>query len=61
MRSVYGWPTLQYQAWARGTLPVAGGVKRTVVLYTNHVLEFWFDDERYFGRDLYVYRRVPLV
>lgn len=32
-----------------------------MVLYTDHVLEFWVDDERYFGGDFYAFRRAPLV
>ncbi|KAL9005709.1 MAG: hypothetical protein Q9188_001522 [Gyalolechia gomerana] len=56
-----GFIGLQYQAWARGTLTVDGDKERTVVLYTDHVLEFWVDDEHHFGGDFYAYRKAPLV
>lgn len=58
---MYGWAALQYQAWARGSLFVTGSIERTVVLYTDHILEFWIDDEHYFGGDLYALRKAPLV
>ncbi|KAL8806998.1 MAG: hypothetical protein Q9182_000979 [Xanthomendoza sp. 2 TL-2023] len=61
LQSVYGWAALQYQAWARGKIQVDGDMKRTVILYTDQVLEFWVDDEYYFGGDFYAYRRAPLV
>ncbi|KAL8838025.1 MAG: hypothetical protein Q9170_002306 [Blastenia crenularia] len=61
LKAVYGWAALQYQAWARGTMVVHGEGKRTVVLYTDQVLEFWVDDEHYFGGDLYAYRKAPLI
>lgn len=61
LRGVYGWAALQYQAWARGSLIVAGDRERTVVLYTDFILEFWVDDQHYFGGDFYAYRKAPLV
>lgn len=61
LKSVYGWAALQYQGWTRGSLMVHGNKGRKVVLYTDNILEFWVDDERYFGGDFYSYRRAPLV
>ncbi|KAL8943787.1 MAG: hypothetical protein Q9211_000870 [Gyalolechia sp. 1 TL-2023] len=61
LKAAYGWAGLQYQAWARGTLTVGGDRERTVVLYTDQVLEFWLDDEHHFGGDFYAYRKAPLV
>jgi len=61
LQSIYGWAALQYQAWARGILVVEGNTPRSVVLYTENVLEFWVDSEPFFGGDLYAYRRAPLV
>lgn len=61
LTAVYGWAGLQYQAWTRGTLTVAGDKGRTLILYTDQVLEFWVDDERHFGGDFYGFRRAPLV
>lgn len=59
LQSVYGWPALQYQAWARGSLAVQRA--QTIVLYTDGVLEFWVDDKSYFGGDFYGYHNAPLV
>ncbi len=61
LQQVYGWAALQYQAWARGEIVVTGQEPRTVVLYTDHLLEYWVDDEPYFGGDYYAYRRAPPV
>ncbi|CAO1602326.1 hypothetical protein XANCAGTX0491_005944 [Xanthoria calcicola] len=61
LQSVYGWAALQYQGWARGKITVEGNQQRTVVFYTDQVLEFWIDDEHHFGGDFYGYRRAPLV
>ena len=59
LQSVYGWAALQYQAWARVYLTLSS--KSTILLYTDNVLEFWVDDDHYFGGDYYAYRRAPLV
>ncbi|KAL8712818.1 MAG: hypothetical protein Q9220_003026 [cf. Caloplaca sp. 1 TL-2023] len=61
LQSVYGWAALQYQAWARDVITVHGEVAQTVTLYTDQVLEFWIDDDPYFGGDFYAFRRAPLV
>ena len=61
LQSVYGWAALQWQAWARGHLYIHGTEPETILLYTDHVLEFWLDDQHYFGGDFYAYRRAPLV
>ena len=61
LQSVYGWAALQYQAWARGHLKIAANSTQSILLYTDNILEFWVDDEHYFGGDFYAYRRAPLV
>lgn len=61
LQSVYGWATLQYQAWARGYLTITARSARPIVFYADNVLEFWIDDDHYFGGDYYAYRRAPLV
>ncbi len=61
LQSVYGWAALQYQAWARGHLNIAAKSAQSIVFYADNVLEFWVDDDQYFGGDYYAYRRAPLV
>ena len=61
LQLVYGWAALQYQGWVRGNVFVGGDQQKTVILYTDKVLEFWIDDEHHFGGDFYGYRRAPLV
>ena len=61
LQSIYGWATLQYQAWARGYIIINAEQPQTVVLYSDSILEFWVDDTPYFGGDMYAYRRAPLV
>ena len=40
---------------------VEGSTPRSIIFYTESVLEFWIDNEPFFGGDLYAYRRAPLV
>ena len=61
LQSAYGWAALQYQAWARGYLNIATDSTQSILLFTDHVLEFFVDDTHYFGGDFYAYRRAPLV
>lgn len=61
LQAVYGWAALQYQAWARTEVLVTADIAQTVVLYTDHVLEFWVDGEHHFGGDFYAYREAALV
>ena len=61
LQLIYGWAALQYQGWARGDMTVHGIQQKTIVFYTDQVLEFWIDDEHFFGGDFYAYRRSPLV
>lgn len=61
LRSVYGWPALQYQFWARGSLDIKGTQAQTVALFGGGLLEFWVDDQLYFGGDMYQYRRAPSI
>ncbi|KAF1990619.1 hypothetical protein K402DRAFT_347524 [Aulographum hederae CBS 113979] len=60
LQDVYGWPALQYQAWARGEITVPGDSPMSFRLYTDQVLEYWIDKIPYFGGDYYMYRRAPL-
>ncbi|KAJ5176459.1 uncharacterized protein N7482_002336 [Penicillium canariense] len=59
LQSVYGWPALQYQAWARGTLEIKGSQPQTIALSGGGLLEFLVDGKPYFGGDLYHYHRAP--
>lgn len=59
LQSVYGWPALQYQLWARGLLEIKGAESQTVAISSGGLLEFWLDGEQYFGGDLYYYHRAP--
>lgn len=59
MQSVYGWPALQYQAWARGVLEIKGSQSQTIALFGDGLLEFLVDGESYFGGDMFRYHRVP--
>lgn len=61
LQSVYGWAALQYQAWARGHLTIVADSPQSINFYADNVLEFWVNDDHYFGGDFYAYRRAPLV
>ena len=61
LQSVYGWAASQWQAWTRGYLVITAKSARSIIFYTDNVLEFWVDDDHYFGGDYYAYRRAPLV
>lgn len=61
LQSVYGWAASQYQAWIRGYLTIVANSAQSLILYADNVLEFWVDDDHYFGGDYYAYRRAPLV
>ncbi|CAN9370486.1 unnamed protein product [Alternaria alternata] len=61
LKVVYGWAAVQYQAWARGELHVGGNETQHLVLHTDTILEFWVDDQHYFGGDFYTYRKAPPV
>ena len=61
LQSVYGWAALQYQAWARGYLTIAASSAQSIIFYADNVLEFWVDNDHFFGGDYYAYRRAPLV
>ncbi|KAL3459874.1 hypothetical protein BJX64DRAFT_198817 [Aspergillus heterothallicus] len=61
LQSIHGWSALQYQAWARGNLILAGSTHRTVAIYTDNVLEVAIGGRRHFGGDFYSYRRAPLI
>lgn len=61
MRTVYGWASVQYQAWIRGEIIVQRSETQPFVLYSDQILEFWVDDVHYFGGDLYVFRKAPPV
>jgi hypothetical protein len=61
LKLVYGWAAVQYQAWARGELIVGGNETQHVVLHTDAILEYWIDDQHYFGGDFYTFRKAPPV
>lgn len=61
LKVIYGWAAVQYQAWARGELIVGGNETQRVILHTDTVLEYWVDDEHYFGGDFYTFRKAPPV
>lgn len=61
LQAVYGWPALQWQGWARGEIIVADEEEVIVLLYTDSILEFWVDDQHYFGGDFYSFRKAPPV
>jgi hypothetical protein len=61
LQSVYGWPALQYEAWARGNVTITSSSDATVAVYTPGLLEVWIDKVPYFGGDFYSYRRAPLL
>ncbi len=61
LQSVYGWSALQYQAWARGSMTIRPGSPQSILLYTDNVLEFWVNEQHFFGGDFYAYRNAPLV
>ena len=61
LKTVYGWASVQYQAWARGELVVGGNETQHIILHTNAILEFWINDTHFFGGDFYSYRNAPPV
>ncbi|GAM83718.1 hypothetical protein ANO11243_017070 [Dothideomycetidae sp. 11243] len=61
LQGVYGWPALQYQAWTRGHIFVGQEHAQTVLLYIEGVLEFYVDEEHYFGGDVYSFGKIPVV
>jgi predicted esterase len=61
LKVVYGWAAVQYQAWVRGELIVGGNEMQHLILHTDAILEYWVDDQHYFGGDLYTYRNAPPV
>ena len=61
LQSVYGWPALQWQGWARGSLNLCGQERRKILLNIENILEFWLDGEHYFGGDYFEDARAPYV
>ncbi|PLB43097.1 hypothetical protein P170DRAFT_451196 [Aspergillus steynii IBT 23096] len=61
LASVYGWPGLQYQAWARGHLRLNSGSNQNIAIFTDGLLEISINGQRYFGGDLYSYHKIPLI
>jgi pimeloyl-ACP methyl ester carboxylesterase len=61
LKLVYGWAAVQYQAWARGVLIVGGNETQHILLHTDAILEYWVDDQHYFGGDYYTFRKAPPV
>lgn len=61
LKTIYGWASVQYQAWARGEIVVGGNETQSVILHTDAILEFWINDTHFFGGDFYSYRNAPPV
>jgi hypothetical protein len=61
LQTAYGWPSLQYQAWARGHLRSRAPQLLIVHFHCLGVLEVIIDGRRHFGGDFYSFRRAPLV
>jgi pimeloyl-ACP methyl ester carboxylesterase len=61
LKLVYGWAAVQYQAWARGELIIGGNQTQHILLHTDAILEYWVDDQHYFGGDYYTFRKAPPV
>lgn len=61
LKLVYGWAAVQYQAWARGEIVIHGKKTQHVILHMDAILEYWVDDQHYFGGDFYAFRKAPPV
>ena len=61
LQQTYGWPALQYQAWTRTTFTTPNHSTEKYGIHIKNVLEYWVDDEHYFGGDFYSFGRAPLV
>ncbi|KAL9050492.1 MAG: hypothetical protein Q9162_006599 [Coniocarpon cinnabarinum] len=61
LRDAYGWPALQYQARARTFFDIPASSNVSYSIHIKGVVEFWIDDEHYFGADLYSFGRAPIV
>jgi pimeloyl-ACP methyl ester carboxylesterase len=61
LKLVYGWAAVQYQAWVRGELIIGGNETQHILLHTDAILEYWVDDQHYFGGDYYTFRKAPPV
>lgn len=61
LQQVYGWAALQWQAWARGEIIVQSEDVSLLALNAEGILEYWVDDEHYFGGDFYAFDRAPAV
>jgi len=61
LRDTYGWAALQWQAWARGEIYIQHENVDVLILNTGGVLEYWIDDQHYFGGDFYGFRKVPVT
>lgn len=53
MQSIYGWSTLQYQAWARGNLTVGGSDQTLLHSFTDGMLELRVDGKEGILGDYY--------
>lgn len=60
-QQIYGWSSLQFQAWVVGQLLWSGDSTQTALLYTDNVLELWVGDNHIFGGDFYSFRRAPIL
>lgn len=60
-RLVYGWASLQYQAWIRGTLTLHARDTKAIMLSVKNVLEYRLDGCSFFGGDFYGFNRAPVM
>ena len=61
LQEVYGWAALQWQGWVRGEIIVQREDPAVLSLRVTNVLEYWIDDEQYFGGDFYGFNRAPVI
>lgn len=60
LQDVYGWSALQWQGWARGEICIQSAEAKSLSLHVDQIIEFWIDDNHYFGGDFYGYGRAAL-
>lgn len=61
LRSVYGWSTLQYSTWLRGTIYNHRPKPQLISIHFTGVLEFRINNHSYFGGDFYGLHKVPVI
>lgn len=59
LQQVYGWTIVQYQAWIRGIVINRSSHEQLTALTLNQVLEYWVNNDHYFGGDFLGLERAP--